>query len=138
LKLETEYLAGPASPGLLVRLDRGRRLILTVSDATEPIQRKGAELARVFQVLHELAEDADRVALVTNIDAARRPAERAAAFTPDALTFLTRLGVSHVAAPTLFALWKLGLVDPSRARAQLERLYDNPAGTFELQASLKR
>ena len=139
LKFETEMVAGPGapSPAIAVRLDRERRLLVQTSGAAEPIQRKGAELAHVFQLMHETAEETDRVVLVTNVDAAKRPADRAAAFAPDALAFFVRLGGVHITSPTLFALWKFGLVDPPRARAQVERMHGHPAGTFEPQAALR-
>ena len=137
LKFDTEVLEGSASLATAVRLDRERRLLIQTSGAVEPIQRKGTELAQVFQLMHETAEESDRVVLLTNVDASKRPAERAAAFAPDALAFFVRLGALHVTAPTLFALWKYGLVDPPRARAQVERMHGHVAGTFEPQAALR-
>ena len=83
----------------------------------------------------EIERIADRVVLVTNADPSRPLEERAAALTPDALAFLTRMGAGHVTASTLFALWKQLLGDPARARAQVERLYSSPPGTFELSAA---
>jgi hypothetical protein len=138
LKFETELLAGGAgSPTIAVRLDKEHRLLVQTSAATEPIQRKGPELAQVFQLMHETAEESDRVVLLTNVDAAKRPAERGAAFAQDALAFFVRLGAVHITAPTLFALWKYGLVDPPRARAQVERMHGHAAGTFEPQAAFR-
>ena len=138
LKFETDVVAGPVSSGVAVRLDAQRRLLLHPSGATEAIQKKGPEVAHVFQMMHEAAEDADRVVLITNTEPAKRPADRAAAITPEALAFLVRMGASHLAASTLFALWKLSLVDPVRARAQVERLYAHAAGTFDLPVAAVR
>lgn len=133
MKFEAETMTGPISSGVAVRLDGTRRLLLVPSTATDAIQKKGPELAQVFQMLHEVAdEEVDRVALVTNIDPGTRPADRAAAITPDALAFLVRMGASHLPASTLFALWKLSLNDAALARAQVDRWYGQEAGTFQL------
>ena len=139
MKFDADMLTGPVSSAVAVRLDAHRRLLLIPSAATDAIQKKGPELAQVFQMLHEVAEDdADRVALITNADPGTRPADRAAAITPEALAFLVRMGASHLQASTLFALWKLSLNDAARARAQVERLYGQAAGTFELSLSQTR
>jgi len=139
MKFEAEMMTGPVSSGVAVRLDAHRRLLLIPSAATDAIQKKGPELAQVFQMLHEVAEEkVDRVVLITNADPGTRPADRAAAITPEALAFLVRMGASHVQASTLFALWKLSLNDADRVRAQVERLHGQAAGTFELSPSQAR
>ena len=139
MKFEAEMMTGPVSSGVAVRLDAHRRLLLIPSAATDAIQKKGPELAQVFQMLHEVAEEkVDRVVLITNADPGTRPADRAAAITPEALAFLVRMGASHVQASTLFALWKLSLNDADRVRAQVERLHGQAPGTFELSPSQTR
>jgi hypothetical protein len=138
LKLETELLQGPSATGVLAALDRKRRLVLIASDAAAPIDRRSPDVAAVFHTLQDVTEESDRVALVTNVDAERRPADRSVQLTPDALAFLTRMGASHVTGSTLFNLWKLSLQDMDRARAQLERLHAEAPGTFELSASALR
>jgi hypothetical protein len=138
LKLETELLQGPSATGVLAALDRKRRLVLIASDATAPIDRRSPDVAAVFHTLQDVTEESDRVALVTNVDAERRPADRSVQVTPDALAFLTRMGASHVTGPTLFNLWKLSLENVDRARAQLERLHAEAPGAFELSASALR
>lgn len=136
LKFETELVESPSASGVAVRLEGKRRLLFHASAATETIQKKSAELAHVFQMLHEVAEDSDRVVLVTNCDPDVRPSDRADPLTPEALAFLVRMGASHLPATTLFTLWKLSLQNPDRARAQVDRLYAHAAaGTFELPAS---
>ena len=80
----------------------------------------------------------DRVALITNADPETRPADRAAAITPEALAFLVRMGASHLQASTLFALWKLSLNDAAHARAQVDRWYEQEAGTFQFSPSHAR
>jgi len=137
MKCDTSVIPGDAQ-GVTVRLDPHRRLLLHPAAATTTIQRKDPEVARLFQLLHEVADDADRVVLVTNTEPHTPPADRAAALAPDALAFLTRMGAGHLPSATLFALWKLSLGDPARAKAQLERLYSAPPGTFELPASAAR
>ena len=139
LKFETETLAGPVPSALAVRLDAHRRFLLVPSGAAEAIQKKGSELAQVFQVLHEVADEkVDRVVLITNAEPGTRPADRADALTPEALAFLVRMGASHLQAFTLFALWKLSLTDAAHARAQVDRWYGQPAGTFQLSQSQTR
>jgi len=137
MKFEADTMKEPVSSGIAVRLDAHRRLLLIPSAATDAIQKKSPELAKVFQVLHEVADEGtDRVALITNADPGTRPADRAAAITPDALAFLVRMGASHLQASTLFEMWKLSLTDAAHARGQVDRLYRQAPGTFELSASL--
>ena len=139
MKFEADTMTEPVSSAIAVRLDARRRLLLIPSAATDAIQKKGPELAKVFQVLHEVADEGtDRVALITNADPGTRPADRAAAITPEALAFLVRMGASHLEASTLFALWKVSLTDAAHARAQVDRLYGQAAGTFQLSASQVR
>jgi hypothetical protein len=124
--------------GVIVRLDGKRRLLLIPSAITDAIQKKSLELTQVFQTLQEVAEDSDRVVLVTNVSPERRPADRPAALTADALAFLVRMGANHVTGAALFTLWKLSLHEMERARAQVERLHAHEGGTFELPASVLR
>jgi hypothetical protein len=138
LKFETELLQGSSAAGVLAALDRKRRLLLVASDATATIEKRSPDVGAVFHMLQDVAGDSDRVALVTNVDAERRPADRSAQLAPDALAFLTRMGASHVTGPTLFNLWKLSLENVDRARAQVERLHAEAPGTFELSASALR
>jgi hypothetical protein len=139
MKFETDMMTGPGSSGVAVRLDAHRRLLLIPSAATDAIQKKDPELAQVFQMLHEVADEGvDRVVLITNADPGTRPADRAAAITPEALAFLVRMGASHLDASTLFALWKLSLNDTAHARAQVDRLFGQVAGTFQLSLSHAR
>jgi glycine cleavage system pyridoxal-binding protein P len=138
LKFETELMQAPSATAVLVAVDRKRRLLLIASGATAAVEKKSPDVAAVFHMLQDVAGDADRVVLVTNVDAERRPADRAAQVAPDALAFLVRMGASHVTGPTLFNLWKLSLQGVDRARAQVERLHAEEAGTFELSASVLR
>jgi hypothetical protein len=124
--------------GVVVRLDGKRRLLLIPSATTDAIQKKSPELTQVFGTLQEMADESDRVVLLTNVSPDTRPAERPAAVTPDALAFLVRMGASHLTGPTLFALWKLSLQEMERARSQVERLHVHEGGTFELPASVLR
>ena len=137
LKYDTAVIPGDAN-GVAVRLDAHRRLLLHPASSTATIPRKDAEVARVFQLLHEVADEADRVVLVTNTEPQTPTADRAAALAPDAEAFLARMGTGHVPSSTLFAIWKLSLGDPPRAKAQLERLHSAPPGTFALPPSANR
>lgn len=132
LKYDSQLLDEAGASAVVVKLDARRRLLLHVADAAEPVQKKSPELAHVFRLMHEVAGDDDRVAIVTNSEGMKRPADRADALTPDAATFVGRLGASHVTGGTLFALWKLSLQEPDRARAQVERLYTHEGGPWSL------
>lgn len=132
LRYESQVLDEAGSATVVVQLDARRRLLLHVSDAVAPVQKKSPELAQVFRLLHEVAGDDDHVALVTNSEGMKRPADRADALAADAATFVGRMGVSHVSAATLFALWKLSLQEPDRARAQVERLYSHDGGPWSV------
>ena len=136
LKFDVQTMATDSAPVVVVPLQGTRRLLCHVSAEESPIQKKGADLARVFQVLQEVATESDRVVLVVNSDPGTPPPERDGSITPDALSFLRRMGVSHVQAPTLFALWTLALQDPDRARAQIERLHAQDGGTFDIPPSV--
>ena len=132
LKLESESRPGTADSEVVVRLDGKRRLLLHVSASTGTIQKKSADLAHVFQMLHESAEDNDRVVLVANSDPATRPTNRSDGMSPEAVSFLKRLGANFVAAPTLFKLWTISLQDQEQARKHVERLYAQDGGMFQL------
>jgi hypothetical protein len=138
LKFDTELVPANSTSNVTVRLDGNRRLLLIPSATTEAVQKKSPEVAQVFQMLQDVAEEPDRVVLVTNVDPDTRPADRPAAVTPDALAFLVRMGARHVAGSTLFNLWKLSHEGLDRAREQVERLHAHDAGTFELPASALR
>jgi len=138
LKFETELVPGTPSPSVTVKVDAKRRLVVVPSSTTAAVEKKSPEIAQVFQMLQEATGESDRVVLVTNVDPDSRPVDRPAAITPDALAFLVRMGATHLAASTLFNLWKLSLQGVDRARAQVERLHDESTGTFELPASVLR
>jgi hypothetical protein len=138
LGCDAEMLAGSNGTALAVRVDNWNRLLLHVSSDDQPVQRKSPEIGRVFQLLHEIADDHDRVALVTNSEPALRPADRCDPLTPEARDFLGRLGVIHVTAMTLFGVWKLSLEETERAREQMQKLQRHTAGTFELPVSVRR
>jgi hypothetical protein len=138
LKFEAELV--PVGPTALVtvRLEGRPRLLVLPSASTVPIQKKSTEVSHVFQLMQEVAEETDRVVLVTNVDSQSKPVDRQPAVAPDALALLTRMGASHMTGPTLFNLWKLSLEGIDRARAQVARLHAEEAGEFELPASLMR
>ena len=138
LKFDTELVPANSASIVTVRLDGNRRLLLIPSATTEAVQKKSPEVAQVFQILQDVAEESDRVVLVTNVDPDTRPADRPAAVTPDTLAFLVRMGARHVAGSTLFNLWKLSHQGLDRAREQVERLHAQDPGTFDLPASALR
>jgi len=134
--LTLEFDAAPARNDIVVSLAPTRRLLIHVSASERPIKRRDAELAQVFQMLHEQGGDGDRVILVANPDPATRPADRARGIEADALDLLERLGVNFLASPILFALWSLSLQDRAHARSYVERLHEQDGGVFAAPALL--
>jgi len=132
LKFDVVSTPGAPPSSTVVNLDGHRRLLLHVSASGESIEKKGPDLAHVFQMLHEVAGDNDRIVLVANCDPTTRPADRRDPIEPDAMKLLRRLGANVLLAPTLFALWTLSLQDRDRARAWVERLHAQDGGAFEL------
>jgi hypothetical protein len=138
MKFETEILQRPALPAVAVHLEGRRRLLLIPSAGAETLQKKSPELTEVFHLLQDVAEDVDRVVLVTNVDPETPPSSRSAALAPDALALLVRMGAAHLTGPTLFNLWKVSLQAMDKAREQVQRLHDGEPGDFEVSASLLR
>ena len=132
LRYETAITADATSTDVVVGLESGRRLLVHVAGDGQVVQKKSPEIARVFQVLQELAEESDHVVFVTNAEPERKPADRGRSLTAEAEGFLSRMGVTHVSALTLFSLWKLSLQEPERAREQVLRLHAHEGGLFEL------
>ena len=128
--IDADLPAGTAS--VVLKLSGRRRILMYASAAKGVIQRKSAELADVFRMVHELAEEGDRVVLVTNGDSLVRPAERSEYVSAEAMNLIRRLGVNVVAGPTVFALWMLSLESRDRAHAQIERLHAQDGGEFVL------
>src|SRR6185295_14450463 len=131
LKFEAAYTPGPAGSGVAVKLDKGR-LLLHVAPGAGVIRKKDAALTHVFQMLHEFAEEHDRVVLVANSDPATRPLDRTEVIDSDAVTLLKRIGANFLASPTVFRLWTLSLHDAERARGYVQRLYAQDGGIFLL------
>jgi len=132
LRYETALMEDATSTAIVVELESRRRLLIHVAGDGQGIQKKSPEIARVFQMLQEVAEDTDHVVFVTNSEPHVKPADRGRSVTAEAEGFLSRLGVSHMSALTLFSLWKLSLQEPERAREQALRLHAHEGGPFEL------
>jgi hypothetical protein len=137
LKFKAEVMPDSTGTRVAVRLDGPGRLLLPVSASEQPIQKKSPDVAHVFQMLHEVAEEHDRVILVTNCEPGRRPSDRSEAVSSEALTFLNGMGAGHVSSATLFALWKLSLQEPDRARDQIARLHAHGRGSFQIPSSAR-
>ena len=127
-----------SAAAVTVKLWDRRRLLFHVATTNEPIQKKSAELTEVFLMLNEVAEEADRVVLVTNSTPEARPSERTATIGPEALDLLERMAVNVLTGPSVFALWLLSLDDKDRARKIVERLHDQDGGVFQMPAALAR
>jgi hypothetical protein len=130
LGFDAELLVPPAGPGVAVKLGGGRRLLALVPANGHAIQKKDAEIARVFQLVHEVAEGADRVVMVVNHDVDVPPANRTEPLDEDALRLVARLGANVLRAPTLFDIWSASLKDKARARGLIERLHEQDGGQF--------
>src|SRR6476661_2032203 len=61
LRYETPITADATSTDLVVGLESGRRLLIHVAGDGQVVQKKSPEIARVFQVLQEVAEESDHV-----------------------------------------------------------------------------
>jgi len=134
LKFETELTPG-ATPQLIVRLDSKRRLLMEVISGETAIEKRHPELAAAFQILHQTAGDQDRVVLVASPHRHLAPASRPDPLTPEALAFVTRMGVNVVTTATLFSLWNLSMQDQARGRTFIERLHAQDGGVFRLPAT---
>ena len=126
------HLTPGADTSLVVRLDSPYRLLIDVAATSGVLRKRSPELSQVFQTLHEIAEDDDRVVLVTNSDREVRPADRPESVSPEALALLRRLGINVLTGPTLFGLWMLSLDDRDRARTYAKRLHEQDGGVFTL------
>ncbi len=115
---------------MAVRLDGRRRLLVLVTDAESPIQKQSRTVEQVFQLVHKIAGEGDRVVLVANVDRMSAPAGRSPALAADAQALLQRLGVNFLPSPALFAVWMLSLQDQPRGRAQIEQLHALDGGIF--------
>jgi hypothetical protein len=115
---------------LVVKLDDRRRLLVHVSKSETPIQRRGGDLATVFQMLHEIAEGSDRVVLMANTDPGVPPSDRPDGMEAEAVAFLKRLSANFMSSRTLFSVWSTSLSDRSRARALVESLHAQDGGVF--------
>lgn len=113
-----------------VRLDSKRRLLIHVAETDEPIEKKSAELAHVFRLLHEVAGDGDRVVLLATSHRSTRPKDRAELLTPDALRLLSRMGANVLSTGALFSLWMLSFQHATKARAALDQLHAQDGGLF--------
>ena len=132
MKYDVHSMTSGDTSNLIVKLDAKRRLIVSASAEEGPIERRSGEVARLFSLLHEHAEPADRVVLVANVDPMVPPPQRVDPVTPDALAFLQRLGVNIVTGPLMFGLWTLSLQESNRAQKCVDRLHAQDGGAYSL------
>src|SRR5262245_37863221 len=88
LKFDARPTPGLPASSLIVNIDSHRRLLLHVSPSEGLIEKKSPDIAQMFQMLHEIAGDDDRIVLVANCESARPPAERREPIEPDAMKLL--------------------------------------------------
>ncbi|MEP7306094.1 MAG: hypothetical protein ABJA98_11305 [Acidobacteriota bacterium] len=129
LKFEAALMPGNTETGIVVRLDAGR-VLLHVAPSAEIIRKKSAQLTHAFTLLHESAEERDRVVLVANSEPATPPADRGEGIEPDALSLLRRISTNFMASATMFRLWRMSLHDQERARSYIVRLHAQEGGIF--------
>jgi hypothetical protein len=132
LKFDVEPTNGMGDAAIFVKLDGKRRLLMHVSATENTIDKKSAEIAQVFRMLHEFAGEDDRVVLVANGDRMNQPSGRAEPLNAEALRLLQRMGANCVTAPTIFKLWGLAVQDLDRARKYTARLHEQDGGMFAL------
>jgi hypothetical protein len=130
LKLSVESVQSGSSSFLVIHLENNRRLLLHVSSSQEVIEKKSADVAEAFRLLHEFGGEHDRAVLVANPHAVMPPAMRPEGVAPEALTMLKRLGVNVLSGPGAFQLWMLALQDPERALRLVDRLHEQDGGVF--------
>jgi hypothetical protein len=132
MKYEVEQITAGDATALVVKLDTKRRLLVHVAEGTGLIEKKSAELAHAFTLLHELAGDHDRVVLVANGEAATPPKDRSASITADALQLLGRMGANFLESSALFKVWTTSVQDPNRAKSLIDQLHAQDGGAFKL------
>ena len=134
LNCDVTPASGSNGSAIVVKLDGMKRLLLLVSASKDTIRRRSDDLAHVFQMLHQIAGNGDRVVLVANNSPSIRPSDRGDGVDAEAVGMLKRLGANYVSAPTLFALWSTSLQSRDRARAVLDSLHAQDGGVFVLPA----
>jgi hypothetical protein len=132
LKFDVSVVEASTKSAVAVQIDSERRLLLYASTAEGTIDKKSPEVGHVFNVLHQVASEHDRVILVTNGNRMSPPAERPESIAPAAVTLLQRMGVNSVTAPTLFRMWMLAVQDIEGARRFAVRMHEQDGGTFDL------
>jgi len=137
LKLQVESISSGDTSFLAVRLEGNRRLLVYVSPSREVVEKKSADVAAVFQMLHGLADEHDRGILVINPHGTMPPTARPDALAPDALAIVERLGVNVLSGPSLFQLWTLATQDPERASRFVELLHEQDGGMFTVLPAAK-
>jgi len=130
LKLQVESISSGDASFLAVRLENNRRLLVYVSPSCEVVEKKGADVAAVFRMLHEVADEHDRGILVVNPHGTLPPTARPEGLSPDALAIVKRLGVNVLSGPSMFQLWTLATQDPERAARFVELLHEQDGGMF--------
>jgi len=130
LKLEVEPILSGDDSFLAVRLEGNRRLLVYVSSSREVVEKKGADVATVFRMLHELADENDRGIFVINPYGNMPPTARPEGLSADALAIVKRLGVNVLTGPSVFQLWTLATQDPERASRFIELLHEQDGGMF--------
>ena len=130
---EADRISSPATAAAIgVRLEGRGRLLVHASATSAMIQKRDPELTHVFQLVHQVAEESDRVVLVTNCEPGVRPAARGECLGEEALALLRRLGVNILPGPALFGMWALSLQDRPRAHIIAQRLQEQDGGVFAL------
>jgi hypothetical protein len=131
LQFETEPMNGNSNYDLRVNLDGGRRLLVEVVSANEPIDRRSTHISRVLRALQEDAGETDRVIIAANVfPSLPVPSRHADPVTTDAMRLIQGLGANFVPTSALFGLWKSSLHDFPQAKKSIFNLYSMDGGIF--------
>ena len=135
--LDPELVASLPVPCVRVKLDAHRRLLLQAASATKTLKKNDPELAQLFRLVQEVAEETDRVALVANGDPQIPPADRPETVGAEALALVNRLGVNVLSGSVMFSIWSISQQEKERARGCLDRLHAQDGGAFTIPASAR-
>jgi hypothetical protein len=131
LQFETELMENGASYDLRVHLDGGRRLLMEVVGAVDPVERKSPQIAQILRALQEDAGPQDRVVVAANAHCdTPLSSRRQEPVNADALRLIQGLGANFVATSTLFGIWRYSLKDLAGARKSVVNLHTQDGGLF--------
>ena len=114
---------------ITIEIDGERRLLVEVSGIEGALKKRSNKISQTLSAKQH-ARDQDRVVLAMNLNREVPLLQRSSceAVTRDAMELLTPLNVVVVQTSTLFEIWKTGLGNPEKSRAELAALHSEAAG----------